>query len=268
MENNFSIPKSALLKEIVYSFWQVHRPNNLPMNETIIPKGIIEIIFSFETQKIHGQINNKQISVPRCFVHGHNSCPVHLHIADQQTFFGVILHPTAVKHILKIPPVEFVNCIIDLTIIDVSFYKLWHNLGEQKNFNNRVSFFTNWLINRLPVLTDREKAFNYFLNNHSNTSLTVSELTKRFCYSSKQLTRKLYEITGMNTEQTLLYKKYLHSIHLIHNSELSLTEIAYICQFYDQSHFIKTFRSLTLLTPKEYKQGKSNIIGHILENVS
>lgn len=268
MENYFTIPQSALLKETVCSFWQVHRLNNLAVNETIIPKGIIEIIFSFETPKIYAQINNQAITVPRCFVQGFHSCPVYLHLSDRQTFFGVVLHPSSAKYFFKIPPFEFINCAIDLTLIDDSFYNLWHYLGEQKNFNDRVSAFTNWLIKRLPVLTDREQAFNNFLNKHSNTSLTVSDLAVKFCYSSKQLSRKLYELTGMNTEQILLYKKYLQSIHLMHNSELSLTEIAYNCQFFDQSHFIKTFKSLTLLTPKEYRQRKSYIVGHILENVS
>ncbi len=267
MENYFSVPQSALLKETVCSFWQVHRPNKLAVIETIIPKGITEIIFSFETAKIQAQIKNQQITVPRCFVQGFNSCPVHLHLENRQIFFGVVLHPSAVKHIIKVPAVEFVNRVIDLTLIDNSYYNLWQNLGEQKSFSDRVSFFTNWLIKKIPVLTEREKAFDGFLNHHSNTSLTVSDLTKKFCYSSKQLSRKLYELTGMNTEQTLLYKKYLQSIQLIHQSDLSLTEIAYNCQFSDQSHFIKTFKSLTLLTPKEYRLMKSFVVGHILENV-
>ena len=199
---------------------------------------------------------------------GFHSCPVHLHLADRQTFFGVLLHPSAAKYIFNIPPVEFINCVIDITLIDSSFYTLWHYLGEQKSFSDRVASFTNWLLKRLPQLTDREKAFNSFLNKHTNIHLSVSGIATSFCYSSKQLSRKLYELTGMNTEQTLLYKKYLQSIHLMHTSELSLTEIAYNCQFSDQSHFIKTFKSLTWLTPKEYRQRKSGIVGHILENVS
>lgn len=190
-----------------------------------------------------------------------------LHLADSQTFFGVVLHPTAVKYIFHFHPVEFTNCVIDLTLVDTSFYNLWHRLGEQNNFNDRVTVFTEWLLKRLPQLTEREKAFNNFLNTHSDIHLAVSEVANRFCYSSKQLSRKLYELTGLNTEQTLLYKKYLQAIHLMHYSELSLTEIAYSCQFFDQSHFIKTFKSLSQITPKEYRQNKSNVKGHIFENV-
>lgn len=267
MENNFLIPQSVLLKDTVCSFWQIHRLNNVALNETIIPKGVIEIIFSFETTNLNAQINNHLLTVPRCFVQGFHSSPIHLHIPDRQTFFGVVLHPSAVKYIFHVPPVEFSNCVVDLTLIDSSFNTLWHSLRDKDKFSDRVAAFTNWLTKRLPQLTDREQAFNSFLSKYTGTHLSVSELATHFCYSTKQLSRKIYELTGMNTEQLLLYKKYLQSLHLIHASKLSLTKISYDCQFSDQSHFIKTFKSLTQLTPKQYRQRKSSIVGHTFENV-
>lgn len=267
MENNFTIPQSPLVKDTVCAFWQVHRHNNPSLDETIIPKGIVEIIFSFETTNLYARINQQSLTIPRCFIQGFHTCPVQLHLADRQTFFGVILHPTSLKHIFHFHPVEFTNCVIDLTLVDTSFFSLWHRLAEQDNFNDRVTVFTEWLKKKLPQLTEREKAFNSFLNKHGDIHLSVSDIANRFCYSSKQLSRKLYEFTGLNTEQTLLYKKYLQAIHFMHHSEISLTEIAYSCHFSDQSHFIRTFKSLSQLTPKEYRQKKSDIIGHIFENV-
>lgn len=71
----------------------------------------------------------------------------------------------------------------------------------------------------------------------------------------------------MNTEQVMLYKKYLQSVHHLHTTESPLTEIGNNCNFYDQSHFIKTFRHFTLLTPKEYNKSKGRIKGHIIETV-
>lgn len=267
MENNFAIPKSALIKETVWSFWQVQRHNETSLRETIIPKGLVEIIFSFETTKLYVNINNQYQTIPRCFVQGFHTGPIQLNIADTHTFFGVILNPASVKHIFHFYPVKFSNCILDLTLVDTSFYSLWHRLGEQNSFNDRVKVFTEWLTQRLPRLTEREKIFDNFLKNHAGTHLSVNELSNQFCYSTKQLSRKFFELTGMNTEQTLLYKKYLQAVHLIHTSKLSLTEIAYSCHFSDQSHFIKTFKALSRLTPKEYRQRKGGLEGHIFEIV-
>lgn len=267
MENYFVIPQSPLIKDTVCSFWQVQSQNHHTLCETVLPKGIIEIIFSFETTQLYARINEQSLTVPRCFIQGFLTSPVQLQYTGRQTLFGVVLSPTAIKHIFHFPPNEFANRFIDLTLMDNSIYSLWHRLGEQNSFDDRVKTFATWLTQRLPQFTEREKAFNTFLKTHYDTHLSVSDIADRFCYSSKQLSRKLYELSGMNTEQTLLYKKYLQSIHLMHCSELSLTNIAYSCHFSDQSHFIRIFKSLSRLTPKEYRQRKSHVEGHIFENV-
>ncbi|MBS1643469.1 MAG: helix-turn-helix transcriptional regulator [Bacteroidetes bacterium] len=267
MESSFIIPQSPLIKDAVCAFWQLHRYNSSTLHQTIVPKGAVEIIFSFETTKLYAEIGQQSFTIPRCFIQGFHTCPVHLHLADRQSFFGIFLHPTVVKHILNFHPVEFSNSVIDLTLIDPSFYGLWHYLGEHNSFEKRVSIFTEWLIKRLPALTEREQAFNTFLNAHSDLHLSVSDVAKQFCYSSKQLSRKLFELTGLNTEQTLLYKKHLQAVQLLHYSDLSLTEITYGCHFFDQSHFIRTFKALSHMTPKEYRAKKDVVSGHIIDNV-
>lgn len=267
MQTNFTIPQCPSVREIVNAFWQVDRQNNLLLKETIIPKGIVEIIFNFESTELYAQINGPSLTIPKGFIQGFHTHPVQQQLTGRQVFFGVVLNPAAVKHIFHFHPSEFTNCVIDLTLVDPTLLALWHRLGEQKTFTERVNIFTEWLMQRLPRLTEREQAFNNFLNEHGNTALSVKDVAGLFYYSSKQLSRKLRELTGMNTEQTLLYKKYLQAIHLMHYSPLSLTQIAYACHFSDQAHFIKTFRSLAMLTPKEYRYRKSDIKGHVLENV-
>ena len=42
------------------------------------------------------------------------------------------------------------------------------------------------------------------------------------------------------------------ALHLIRTTNQSLTDIAVDCGFYDQSHFTRTFKSLTGLLPKYY----------------
>lgn len=44
------------------------------------------------------------------------------------------------------------------------------------------------------------------------------------------------------------------SLALIKSSKFSLTDIAYQCDFYDQSHFTKTFKNLTGFLPKQFQK--------------
>jgi len=47
LENNFYNPQNSPIKELIHFVWQVERINFEITQETILPKGIIEIIFDF-----------------------------------------------------------------------------------------------------------------------------------------------------------------------------------------------------------------------------
>ncbi|MFT3681652.1 MAG: helix-turn-helix transcriptional regulator [Ferruginibacter sp.] len=253
---------------MVQSFWQAERQNGDMNKETIIPKGVVEIIFSFEDHTgMNALLNGKMYSIPKCCINGYNTMPIYLNLAARQHFFGVVFHPAAVKKIFGIPAGEFANLCVDMTLINTAFNSLWQALAEEKSFEKRIYIFSNWLQKKLAGISLQEEAFNDFLNNKNTGDISVTGLANLLCYSPRQLSRKLQAATGMNTEETLLYKKYLQSVELIHHSTGSLTEIAYACNFSDQSHFIKTFRSFTQLTPGGYKNSRSNIAGHIYGNV-
>lgn len=267
MKNYFALPQSPAQRDVIEAYWEVQRSNQSKLSEIIIPKGLVEIIFSFQTEKLFFKFNNNIDSIPRCFIQGVHTQPIQLYLSDSHRFFGVILHPTSVKYIFNIKPSDIANEVLDLSLVDLSLYSLWHRLSEQNNFYDRVTVFSDWLDHRLPVINDREKAFDWFIKNPMDVDISVAELSSYFCFSIRQLSRKFYELTGMNTEQLLLYRKYLKALKLMHTTNLSLTEISYKCYFSDQSHFIKTFKRLSLLTPKEYRQRMSFLEGHIFENV-
>lgn len=212
-------------------------------------------------------MGDKPYHLSKCFINGFNTLPVYLQLPERQMFLGVQLQPLAVKKIFGIPARELSDMIVDLDLLDSSFHSLWHQLAGQNNFDNRVSALLRWFEKKIPDWHPQEKMINTFLSGTDRHDVSVSELAQSLCYSPRQLSRKMAETTGMNTEEFLLYKKYLHAVHLIHHTDLSLTKIAHQSDFSDQSHFIKSFKNYTRMTPGEYKTGKSFLKGHIFENV-
>ncbi|MBS1752823.1 MAG: AraC family transcriptional regulator [Ferruginibacter sp.] len=268
MGTHFYIPSERPLKDAVQYFWQVNRNNFNCKQETIVPKGVVEIVFNFFPETTFtGKLYNKDFTIPKSFIQGYHYNTIELALPESQFLFGVVLHTAVTKHILKIPAGEFARQCIDLTEVDPSFNSLWHQLAEKKNFSDKVSHLSDWLLKRMCCLNPRELALNEMFTLKSDIALYVPNLSEWLCYSPRHLSRMFYELTGMNTEQTLLYLKYLKAVNLIHYSGLSLTQIAYACEFSDQSHFIKVFKSFTELTPNEYKNRKSEIACHYFEHV-
>lgn len=252
---------------MIRSIWQVKGSPSF-QQEQIIPKGIIEVIFNFSgSDPIAAYIGSRQYHLSNCFINGFNTEPVMIHLPKQQEFFGVQFQPLAVKKIFKIPAGEFANSNIDLALINSNFHSLWHQLAGQDDFDRRVIIFLEWIKTISFNWQPQEKLMNDFIYSDHEHDMPVKELASSLCYSPRHLSRKLFEATGMNTESVLLYKKYLHAVDLVHQTDLSLTEIAYHSNFSDQSHFIKTFKAYTKITPGEYKRNKSYVKGHLFENV-
>jgi AraC-like DNA-binding protein len=268
IENNFYKPDQLLLKESVRYFFQAQRINVPLSQEIILPKGAIEVIFNFyDSEKTKFTINDYSTMLPRCFISGFRDCPTSLDLPQNQYFFGVVFHPLAAKYIFKIKLDEVTNLCVDLTLIHPDFNSLWHRMAEQSTFMERVKVVSEWILQEISDLSPREHMINRFLNPDTTFFSTVSELSNNLCYSSRQLSRKFIEIAGMNSEQMLNFMRYLKSIELIYHTALPLSEVAYRCNFADQAHFSRTFKDFTLLSPKVYRQKKSDIAGHYYENV-
>lgn len=260
-------PQRPEICSVVHQFWEVQRTGPGTIRETIIPKGTVELIFNLDNNPISGRIGVSNWQIPRCFISGYNTAPIQFQIPNQQRFFGVFVKPTAIRKMFRIDTTEYANRCLDLTLVDKSMESLWHQLHDQKTFDQRVSAFTDWLLGRLPEITRHEQLFDDFLTSNAYRSTSAPELSRILCYSPRHLSRKLHELTAMNLEQTLMYKRYIHALGLMHHSQLLLTEIAHASGFSDQSHFTKTFRSYTRMRPTEYRIMKSHVSGHIFENV-
>ena len=159
------------------------------------------------------------------------------------------------------------NILVDLCDLDAGFKELHDRLALAKTFNQRVNIFSSWALQKQLLADKREKMFNVILSDHQSKVNSVSGLSDFLCYSPRQLSRKFTALTGFNTEEFLLYRKYLRSLSLLNNPNTSLTDIAYQSGFSDQSHFIKTFKHYTVITPGDYRNKKKHIPAHFFEDV-
>ena len=267
MNYHLYIPEAPGFKNIIHAIWQVDQSTTFK-EEYIIPKGIVEVIFNFSNSSpILAELGSTVYQLPNCFISGFNTIPIQVRLPEQQVFFGVLFQPLAIKKIFGSPAGVFSDMAVDLTLLDPGFHSLWHQLAEQDNFDDRVSVFLKWVKRNCIEWQPREQFINHFLYAVNQHDVSVKALANSLCYSPRHLSRKMFEATGMNTEEMLLYKKYLHAVHLVHHTDLSLTAIAYQSQFSDQSHFIKSFKAFTNMTPGAYRRNKSFVMGHLYKDV-
>ena len=83
--------------------------------------------------------------------------------------------------------------------------------------------------------------------------LRVSELAASFYMEQNSLIRRFKGYTGKTPKEYQITCRMERATALLLGSDLSLSEIAARCGFPSHSFFTKTFKRLTTMTPREFK---------------
>lgn len=255
-------PQESSCKALVNYVWRIHDQNTSKRFETILPKGNAEIIFNLKGNISYCNSTEKtNHTFPRVAINGINRVPFILEKEGEQLFLGIQLNVCALRSLFNILPKEMNDRVIDGTLISRGLDDLWYQLYNLVSFCDQSKEIMNWVYQKLA----QPNHISYSLPT-LHSKLPVNS-TKSVCclfdYSERHVRRIFNEWLGMSIESFVQYKRYLKALHLVHQSNLSLTQIAHDSGYYDQSHFIREFKSYTNLTPKEYRQKKSSFPGHL-----
>jgi AraC-like DNA-binding protein len=98
--------------------------------------------------------------------------------------------------------------------------------------------------------------------------ISLRKLYKEHSVSERKFERTFKERTGIQPYQFARIRRFQAAIKRIHQqSSISLTKLTYDLGFSDQSHFIRDFKTLSGVTPKQYRENAGNAItNHFLMN--
>ncbi|HEV7738536.1 MAG TPA: helix-turn-helix domain-containing protein, partial [Chlamydiales bacterium] len=77
--------------------------------------------------------------------------------------------------------------------------------------------------------------------------------------TSRYLQKLFFQYTGLSPKLYTKIHRFQNSLRLVTKKDTSLTSVAYDCGYFDQSHFIREFKSFTGLTPSGYSSESSPI---------
>jgi AraC family transcriptional regulator len=92
------------------------------------------------------------------------------------------------------------------------------------------------------------------LHDSWNEEISITDLAEAIGIHPKTISKYFPRYFNCTLGEYRRRLKIEKSLSLIKTSNLSLTEIAYECGFYDQSHFTGIFKELTGFLPKQFKK--------------
>lgn len=96
-------------------------------------------------------------------------------------------------------------------------------------------------------------AFVIRMETQTSFNISLNEAAESVGLSPSHFSRTFKKIMQVSFKDYLLRKKIARSIQLLRNTELSITDIAYKCEFTDAAYYCFQFRRIIGVTPKKFR---------------
>lgn len=255
----YSIAKpSVYLSKFIKHYWTLENciPNGLEHIQTIVPSGLLELIFYFDN-KPTSDSRNKSIS-DCSLITGQLNEYYELKITGKISLFSVIFQPYGLSAFIDMPIQELYNQNVPLRLIlKNEVDEIETKIAEAKNFEERIALVEGCL---LRILKKKELKYSFeriynciYKINQTKGQIGISELASEACYSRKQFERNFQNSIGTSPKQFLRIIRFQHAIdRKSKDNGINLTDLTYQCGYYDQAHMINDFQKLSGLTPQQY----------------
>ena len=249
---------SKILAQYIKRYWAIE--NTLDKGETcvqrIVPTGLTELLLYF-TPRPNVLNSNKYLS-DNAALYGHQNDFYDIELTGDLSVFSIVFEPQGLMQFFKFPLHEICNQNVPLKFLSGQTGRdLEEKMGEAATFHQRVRIVENFLWN---LRQNNDEDFEFRRINHiveliKNTggNIHIHQLISEACLSRKQFERMFAERVGISPKQYLKIIRFQFAIfQKQQNNKLNLTELSYESGYFDQSHFIKDFKSLCGMTPKQY----------------
>lgn len=100
----------------------------------------------------------------------------------------------------------------------------------------------------------------HYINVHYQEQVTLEKMEKFFFVSKFYLSRLFSEEMNTSIIEYLQFKRITEAQRLLQDTDLSILEICFECGFNNLQHFYRTFKKISLVTPKQFRQQHKNIL--------
>jgi len=249
-------PKNDLLT-LIKCYWTLENPKEeTPEKQTIVPDGCMEMIFHYGDLYRQYTENGNSIIQPRCFVIGQLTRPLEIEPTGETGIFSVRFHPNGFLPFATIPIKEMENTAISLEkLFGKDGQEIEQKILKTNTTSDRIKLIETFLLSQLTDIETVDRIVKSTVDTilTANGQLSVYELSKQTNINRRQLERKFSSAIGLSPKQLSKTIRLQATLKMLLNKKFtSLTALAYQGEYYDQAHFIKDFKELTGLTPKEF----------------
>lgn len=246
------------LRPYVHCYWLMDTGGYVQVNDTLLPNGYTEIVFNLGNAIWHSMSNGKFSVNPPIELVGQMTQPTRIKCAGHNILLGIRFHSHTAGLFLNEPMQQFNNEVQDLAaVMGSGTTSLLQALLNTPQLSQQIALVELFLLNRLQINGHRVhkiKMLGHVVRAmKEDPSDQCIQLVASQCGISSRYLQKLFiEHLGVSPRMFLKIARFKKSLEYLNGGPGSLTAVAYDCGYFDQSHFIRDFKSFTGVTPSSY----------------
>ncbi|MBO0323007.1 AraC family transcriptional regulator [Muricauda sp. CAU 1633] len=231
------------------------------ITDIVVPDGTFGLLFidSQNSIKRNTSTEGQPITLGRTSLFGQRTKPVNYYYSPgKTTSFGIKINPEGFPLFLDYSYKELNNIFVGLDgIADRGLMELEEQVFEQPSVKGKIKVVESFLLKRIVKLNSDD---DYMLYSAIVEYIKIKKgeirsnvLAAHFNINYKKMERLFKFYMGIAPKTYIRIIRFNAAIHLRGQlTDLNLTQLGNELGFFDQSHFIREFKSFSSLTPKDF----------------
>lgn len=246
------------LRPFVKYFWVLENnsTDNAPVTFSPLADGCPGIMFQQPDKgTFFYPIENKEL--PGLFLYGQTIQPAKMILTGKLSTVGICLQPHALQSVFGIDAHELTGTCVDMASVQ---HKKERHLQEQllnvTSMEEAIHLLSASLLNSAQHNNSRQDIITNFAVNEILTGkgiISFSALLKQLQLSERTLERRFKQSIGISAKFFSRICQFQESLSQLRKNKYGkLSDIAYENGYADQSHFIRSFKEFTGVSPFDY----------------
>lgn len=245
------ISPSVLLAPYVRQYWFLRMEDVAQSAQRLVPLGCVALSFHRGNRTYS---SHEAGYLPLSHLHGITTEYTDLAFSGHIDFITVIFQPAGAKAFFRIPPGELTNSYVPLDALnDPELLALEQRLNDTADESACVRLIEQFLFRRLhnPV-NPGDKRIDAVMQAIQGGQTAVDRLADTACLGYKQFKRIFSNHIGANPKAYLQITRFRKLHHLLRqHTDMTVSQLACECGYYDKSHLIKEVKDCSGFTPAE-----------------
>lgn len=232
--------------------------------ERLVPTGHVFILFELDDIERHTFDNDTLLpnaSYSKAFVSGMHRNYISISAHENSEMLAVQFKPYGSYPFLH-EKTDLINELVVPAheIVGDELYQLRQEMINSASTDEKFQLVDNWLQKRFDEqMTPPEDIVQFVSQLQAEPVEGLNELIEAYPASQKKLIEEFKKYVGLTPKYYQRILRFNDLLKRLQNKdEVSWTEIAHDCGYFDQSHFIKEFKHFSGFNPREYIRNDYN----------